>query len=64
MQELGVQQMDNWRGIFVGMLTSYDPSSLWDCVIHGLSYFIPLYIVVFGAGIAFEIWFASKRAMR
>ena len=30
-------------------------------LIHGLAYFLPLYITVFVAGIVFEIWFASKR---
>jgi len=61
MAELGLTQMSNWREVFVGALTSYDPGSVWDCVIHGLSYFLPLYITVFLAGIIFEIWFASKR---
>ncbi len=61
MAELGLTEMNNWREVFVGALTSYDPNSVWDCVIHGLSYFLPLYITVFLAGIFFEIWFASKR---
>jgi Na+-transporting NADH:ubiquinone oxidoreductase subunit B len=29
--------------------------------VYGLTFFMPLYIVVFATGIAFEIWFASKR---
>ena len=61
MQALGMTSVDNWRGIFLNGLVSYDPNSLWDCLVHGLAYFIPLYITVFGAGILFELWFASKR---
>ncbi len=61
MAEVGLTELNDWRGFFIGALTSYDPSSVWDCVIHGLAYFIPLYITVFMAGIFVEIWFASKR---
>jgi Na+-transporting NADH:ubiquinone oxidoreductase subunit B len=61
MQALGLTSADNWRAIFLDPLTGYDPTSLWDNIVHGLAYFIPLYIVVFASGIAFEIWFASKR---
>ena len=61
MQTLGMTSVDNWRGILLNGIVSFDPNSVWDCLIHGLAYFIPLYIVVFVAGIAFEIWFASKR---
>lgn len=49
------------RYAFLGAVSSYNPASSWDNLIHGLSFFVPLYVVVFGTGIAFEIWFASKR---
>ena len=61
MQAMGLASVDNWRGPFLDYLTSYDPTSIWDCVLHGLAYFVPLYVTVFVAGIAFEIWFASVR---
>lgn len=61
MQATGLASIDNWRALFLDPLTNYDPTSVWDCVMYGLSHFIPLYIAVFGAGIAFEIWFASTR---
>jgi len=61
MQAIGASSIDNWRGLFLDVVIGYNPESLWDNVIHGLAYFIPLYIVVFLAGIAFEIWFAAKR---
>jgi len=61
MQELGLTAVDNWRGLLLNGLVGFDPNSIWDCVVHGLAYFLPLYMVVFAAGIAFEIWFAAKR---
>jgi Na+-transporting NADH:ubiquinone oxidoreductase subunit B len=61
MQALGLESVDNWRALFLDHLTSYDPTSIWDCVLHGLAYFLPLYVTVFVAGIVFEIWFASVR---
>jgi len=61
MQSMGLTTVDNWRGPILDLLIGYNPGSVWDCLVHGLAYFIPLYIVVFLAGIVFEAWFASKR---
>ena len=61
MQALGATSVDNWRAIFLDVLIGYDPNSFWDCLVHGLAYFLPLYIVVFATGITFELWFATKR---
>ena len=61
MASIGLETVDKWRGVFLDGLVSYRPDSLWDCLVHGLAYFIPLYVTVFLAGIIFEIWFASKR---
>jgi len=61
MQELGLTAVDNWRGLFLNGLIGFDSASVFDCLVHGLAYFLPLYVVVFLSGIAFEIWFASKR---
>ncbi len=61
MAALGMTSADNWRAVFLDVLIGYDASNAWDNIVHGLAYFLPLYVVVFGAGIAFEIWFAAKR---
>ena len=53
MQSMGLSSLDNWRGVLINGLVSYDPNSIWDCLVHGLAYFIPLYITVFLAGIFF-----------
>ncbi|MEM7096983.1 MAG: NADH:ubiquinone reductase (Na(+)-transporting) subunit B [Pseudomonadota bacterium] len=61
MQAAGLTAVEGWRGFFLNGLVGFSPTSLWDCLVHGLAYFLPLYITVFAAGIAFEIWFASVR---
>ena len=61
MQAAGLTAIEGWRGWFLNPLLSFDPNSVVDCLIHGLGYFIPLYVAVFAAGILFEIWFASVR---
>jgi Na+-transporting NADH:ubiquinone oxidoreductase subunit B len=59
--EMGLDSTTNWRGWFLDYLISYDPASIWDCFVHGMAYFLPLFVVIFLVGIAFEAWFASKR---
>lgn len=61
LQAAGLTAVEGWRGIFINTFSGLDPNSVWDCVVHGLGYFLPLYITVFAVGIAFEIWFASVR---
>ena len=61
MQAAGLTAIEGWRGLYLNPLLSFDPNSFIDCLIHGLGYFLPLYVVIFAAGIAFEIWFAAVR---
>lgn len=51
----------DWRFFFTDMLISYNPASVWDCFVYGAMYFLPIYIVTFAVGIAWEILFAVKR---
>lgn len=61
MQATGLTAIEGWHGWFLNPVLSYDPNNMIDCLVHGLAYFIPIYMAVFMAGIAFEIWFASVR---
>lgn len=61
MADQGVTAEGNWRFFFTDMLTGYSPDSLWDCIIYGAAFFLPIYIVTFAVGIAWEILFAVKR---
>jgi Na+-transporting NADH:ubiquinone oxidoreductase subunit B len=62
MAALGIETTDGWRGAVLGLLgAGHDPSSLYDNVLHGLSYFLPIYIVTMAAGGFWEVLFAGVR---
>ena len=58
----GVAEAPGWRGVVLGILgVGYDPGSLWDNLLHGAVYFIPVYVVCMAVGIAWEVLFAVVR---
>src|SRR5690554_3184426 len=62
MLDMGIATLETWRGTLIALFgAGYDPASIYDCIIHGAAYFLPLYAVVFGVGIAWEILFATVR---
>lgn len=61
MAHMGIEAVDSWRGVIISLLAGYDASSIWDCFVHGAVYFIPIYVVTFAVGIAWEIIFAVVR---
>ncbi|MEJ2042545.1 MAG: NADH:ubiquinone reductase (Na(+)-transporting) subunit B [Reinekea sp.] len=52
---------DGWREWIIALLAGNNPASLWDNFVYGAVYFLPIYIVTFAVGIAWEILFASIR---
>ena len=52
---------DGWRMALTGMLAGFDPSSVWDNMIQGATWFLPIYMVTFIAGGFWEVLFASIR---
>ena len=62
MQSLGVAGIEGWRGALLPMLgAGYDPQNIYDCLLHGAVYFIPIYIVTMVVGLSWEILFAGVR---
>ncbi|MDH5456698.1 MAG: NADH:ubiquinone reductase (Na(+)-transporting) subunit B [Gammaproteobacteria bacterium] len=62
MQSLGVMGLEGWRGALLPLLgAGYDPASLWDCVLQGALYFVPIYIVTMVVGLGWEVLFAGIR---
>ncbi|MFW2404377.1 MAG: NADH:ubiquinone reductase (Na(+)-transporting) subunit B [Gammaproteobacteria bacterium] len=62
MADLGVLAAPGWRGEFLAAFgLGYDPLNVIDCLVHGLLYFLPIYLVAFFVGIAWEILFAAVR---
>ena len=61
MAEMGMVSQEGLRGIFIGLLAGYDATSIWDNIIHGAAYFLPIYATTFIVGIFWEVLFASVR---
>jgi Na+-transporting NADH:ubiquinone oxidoreductase subunit B len=61
MAEMGMLSQEGLRGIFIGALAGYDATSIWDNLIHGAAYFLPIYLTTFAVGIFWEVLFASIR---
>ncbi len=62
MAELGLSAADGWRGLaLAAMGVGYDPQSIAGCLVHGLLYFLPVYIVTLAVGGLWEVIFALVR---
>ncbi|MCH9690477.1 MAG: NADH:ubiquinone reductase (Na(+)-transporting) subunit B [Gammaproteobacteria bacterium] len=61
MANLGMSEAGGWRHSVIGALTSYNADSLWDNLVHGAMYFLPIYAVTFIVGGLWEVLFASIR---
>jgi Na+-transporting NADH:ubiquinone oxidoreductase subunit B len=61
MAEMGMVSQEGLRSVFINMLAGYDPTCIWDNIIHGAAYFVPIYMVTFIVGGFWEVLFASVR---
>ena len=62
MAAMGIDAIPGWRGSAVALFgAGYDASSLYDNLIHGFVYFLPIYVVTMAAGGFWEVLFASIR---
>ncbi len=61
MADLGITQVEGWRGAILGLIAGVDPNSIWDSFWHGAMYFLPLYFVTFVVGGFWEVLFSVKR---
>jgi Na+-transporting NADH:ubiquinone oxidoreductase subunit B len=62
MQQLGLTSADGWRGIVLDLMgVGYDPDNMLACFLHGLLYFLPIYIVTLAVGGVWEVLFALVR---
>ena len=57
----GVIPEGDWHSIFINLLCNYNADSVFDCFWYGACYFIPIYLVTFIVGIAWEVVFAIVR---
>lgn len=62
LQELGLTAAEGWRGTLLDALgVGYAADSIVACLLHGLLYFLPIYIVTLLAGGLWEVLFALVR---
>ena len=52
---------EGWRIALTGMLAGFDPTSIWDNIIQGATWFVPIYMTAFVVGGIWEVLFASVR---
>ncbi len=59
---MGFEAIDGWRAVALALLgAGYDPASIYDNLMHGFLYFLPIYVVTMAAGGFWEVLFASVR---
>ncbi len=59
---MDIEAISGWRGALLPFLgAGLDPGSIYDNFVHGLLYFLPIYIVTMAAGGFWEILFAGIR---
>lgn len=62
MAALDIDSVPGWRGLVLdGLNVGHDPQSLYANCMHGLLYFLPLYIVTVVVGGLWEVLFAAVR---
>jgi len=61
MADMGMLSQEGLRGLFIGLLAGYDATSIWDNIVHGAAYFLPIYMTTFIVGGIWEVLFASVR---
>jgi Na+-transporting NADH:ubiquinone oxidoreductase subunit B len=62
LQSLGLSGIEGWRGMLLPLLgAGYDPASIYDNLLQGALYFVPIYMVTMIAGLFWEVLFAGVR---
>lgn len=62
LQGMGVSVIEGWRGMILTAIgIGVDPSNIVGCFLHGLLYFLPVYLVTMTVGGIFEAIFSMVR---
>lgn len=57
----GATGIDNWHGVLTSWFAGHNPDSIWDNLVLGAAYFLPIYATVFIVGGIWEVLFAMVR---
>jgi Na+-transporting NADH:ubiquinone oxidoreductase subunit B len=61
LDSMGIAEIEGWRGAIISLIAGYDATSIWDNLIFGATYFLPIYAVTFIVGGFWEVLFATVR---
>lgn len=62
MAKSGIGEISNWRGpVMAALGAGFDPASIYDNMLHGALYFLPVYLLTVAVGGLFETVFAVVR---
>jgi len=61
MDAMGVESLEGWRGVLLELVAGYEADSIWDCVVYGAMFYVPIYMVVFVVGGLWEVAIATIR---
>ena len=65
MAAMGIAGIDGWRGAVLGLFgAGYDPASVYDNLLQGLLYFLPIYAVTMAAGGFWEVSLQASATTR
>lgn len=56
-----IDSLANWHGSIISLFAGHDASSVWDNLVYGAVYFLPIYAVTFIVGGFWEVLFAAIR---
>ncbi len=57
----GLAMDAGWHGSLISLFAGNNPGSIWDNMIYGAAYFLPIYLVTFVVGGFWEVLFATIR---
>ena len=61
MDAMGLESLEGWRGVLLELVAGYDADSIWDCMVYGAMFYVPIYMVVFVVGGLWEVAIATIR---
>ena len=59
--DMGLAGLEGWRGSILSLFAGHNPESIWDNMMYGAVFFVPIYATVFIVGGFWEVLFAMKR---
>ncbi len=57
----GLAAPTDWHGMLISLMAGHDPASVWDNMVYGAVFFLPIYAVTFFVGAFWEVLFAIIR---